>query len=101
MTRALPAHLRMRRQQPVPSRFSPTVCHCHTMMQVGVVHGPVETQFGSHLILITRRYVPQTTPHGAPPPQPHDRPAATVVSSVPSRIKLTPRPSLLAPLAMR
>jgi len=23
---------------------------------VGVVHGPVETQFGSHLILITRRY---------------------------------------------
>lgn len=24
--------------------------------EVGVVHGPVETQFGSHLILITRRY---------------------------------------------
>ena len=23
---------------------------------VGVVHGPIETQFGSHLILITRRY---------------------------------------------
>jgi peptidyl-prolyl cis-trans isomerase C len=23
---------------------------------VGEVHGPVETQFGSHLILITRRY---------------------------------------------
>ena len=23
---------------------------------VGVVHGPVETQFGSHLILITRKY---------------------------------------------
>ena len=24
--------------------------------EVGVVHGPVETQFGAHLILITRRY---------------------------------------------
>ena len=24
--------------------------------EVGVVHGPIETQFGSHLILITRRY---------------------------------------------
>jgi peptidyl-prolyl cis-trans isomerase C len=24
--------------------------------EVGVVHGPVNTQFGSHLILITRRY---------------------------------------------
>jgi len=24
--------------------------------EVGVVHGPVETQFGSHLIFITRRY---------------------------------------------
>ena len=24
--------------------------------EVGVVHGPVSTQFGSHLILITRRY---------------------------------------------
>lgn len=24
--------------------------------EIGVVHGPVETQFGSHLILITRRY---------------------------------------------
>ena len=24
--------------------------------EVGKVHGPVETQFGSHLILITRRY---------------------------------------------
>jgi peptidyl-prolyl cis-trans isomerase C len=24
--------------------------------KVGVVHGPVQTQFGSHLILITRRY---------------------------------------------
>lgn len=24
--------------------------------ELGVVHGPVETQFGSHLILITRRY---------------------------------------------
>ena len=24
--------------------------------EVGVVHGPVETQFGSHLILVTRRY---------------------------------------------
>lgn len=24
--------------------------------EVGLVHGPVETQFGSHLILITRRY---------------------------------------------
>lgn len=23
---------------------------------VGVVHGPITTQFGSHLILITRRY---------------------------------------------
>lgn len=26
------------------------------MKDVGVVHGPVTTQFGSHLILITRRY---------------------------------------------
>jgi peptidyl-prolyl cis-trans isomerase C len=25
-------------------------------MEVGKVHGPVETQFGSHLIFITRRY---------------------------------------------
>ena len=24
--------------------------------EIGVVHGPVTTQFGSHLILITRRY---------------------------------------------
>lgn len=24
--------------------------------EVGVVHGPIETQFGSHLILVTRRY---------------------------------------------
>jgi peptidyl-prolyl cis-trans isomerase C len=24
--------------------------------ELGVVHGPIETQFGSHLILITRRY---------------------------------------------
>lgn len=24
--------------------------------EVNVVHGPVETQFGSHLILVTRRY---------------------------------------------
>ena len=24
--------------------------------EVGVIHGPVETQFGAHLILITRRY---------------------------------------------
>jgi peptidyl-prolyl cis-trans isomerase C len=24
--------------------------------EVGIVHGPVITQFGSHLILITRRY---------------------------------------------
>jgi peptidyl-prolyl cis-trans isomerase C len=24
--------------------------------EVGVVHGPIQTQFGSHLILITRRY---------------------------------------------
>ena len=24
--------------------------------EVGVVHGPVETQFGAHLILVTRRY---------------------------------------------
>ena len=24
--------------------------------EIGVVHGPVDTQFGSHLILITRRY---------------------------------------------
>jgi peptidyl-prolyl cis-trans isomerase C len=24
--------------------------------ELGMVHGPVETQFGSHLILITRRY---------------------------------------------
>jgi peptidyl-prolyl cis-trans isomerase C len=24
--------------------------------EVGKVHGPVQTQFGSHLILITRRY---------------------------------------------
>lgn len=24
--------------------------------EVGVVYGPVETQFGSHLVLVTRRY---------------------------------------------
>ena len=24
--------------------------------EVGVVHGPVSTQFGAHLILVTRRY---------------------------------------------
>ena len=24
--------------------------------EVGKVHGPIETQFGAHLILITRRY---------------------------------------------
>jgi peptidyl-prolyl cis-trans isomerase C len=24
--------------------------------EVGVVHGPIKTQFGSHLILVTRRY---------------------------------------------
>ena len=24
--------------------------------EVGVVHGPIQTQFGSHLVLITRRY---------------------------------------------
>lgn len=28
--------------------------------EIGVVHGPIETQFGSHLVLITRRYEGET-----------------------------------------
>lgn len=24
--------------------------------ELGIVHGPIESQFGSHLVLVTRRY---------------------------------------------